>query len=297
LDQSKNPGWLSGVFVCAVTASSGYHALIRRAGLMQTYLNLIRHVMDKGVDRGDRTGTGTRSVFGYQMRFDLAEGFPMLTTKKLHLKSIIHELLWFLAGDTNIKYLKDHGVSIWDDWADVDGNLGPVYGYQWRSWPNPKGGSVDQISNLIAQIKKNPSSRRLIVSAWNPAQVDEMALPPCPCLFQFHVANGRLSCQLYQRSADIFLGVPFNIASYALLTMMVAQVCDLKPGEFIHTLGDAHLYTNHFEQAELQLTRAPRALPKMVLNPAVRDIFSLRFEDFTLEGYDSHPNIKAPIAV
>ena len=264
---------------------------------MQTYLNLIRHVMDKGVDRGDRTGTGTRSVFGYQMRFDLAEGFPMLTTKKLHLKSIVHELLWFLAGDTNIKYLKDHGVSIWDDWADANGNLGPVYGYQWRSWPNPKGGSVDQISNLIAQIKKNPSSRRLIVSAWNPAQVDEMALPPCHCLFQFHVANGRLSCQLYQRSADIFLGVPFNIASYALLTMMVAQVCDLKPGEFIHTLGDAHLYANHFEQAELQLTRTPRALPKMVLNPAIKDIFSFRFEDFTLEGYDAHPNIKAPIAV
>ena len=264
---------------------------------MQTYLNLIRHVMDKGVDRGDRTGTGTRSVFGYQMRFDLAEGFPMLTTKKLHLKSIVHELLWFLAGDTNIKYLKDHGVSIWDDWADADGNLGPVYGYQWRSWPNAKGGSVDQISNLIAQIKKNPSSRRLIVSAWNPAQVDEMALPPCHCLFQFQVANGRLSCQLYQRSADIFLGVPFNIASYALLTMMVAQVCDLKPGEFIHTLGDAHLYANHFEQAELQLTRTPRALPKMVLNPAIKDIFSFRFEDFTLEGYDAHPNIKAPIAV
>ena len=264
---------------------------------MQTYLNLIRHVMDKGVGRGDRTGTGTRSVFGYQMRFDLAEGFPMLTTKKLHLKSIVHELLWFLAGDTNIKYLKDHGVSIWDDWADADGNLGPVYGYQWRSWPNAKGGSVDQISNLIAQIKKNPSSRRLIVSAWNPAQVDEMALPPCHCLFQFQVANGRLSCQLYQRSADIFLGVPFNIASYALLTMMVAQVCDLKPGEFIHTLGDAHLYANHFEQAELQLTRTPRALPKMVLNPAIKDIFSFRFEDFTLEGYDAHPNIKAPIAV
>ncbi len=264
---------------------------------MQTYLNLIRHVMDKGVDRGDRTGTGTRAVFGYQMRFDLADGFPMLTTKKLHLKSIIHELLWFLAGDTNIKYLKDHGVSIWDDWADADGNLGPVYGYQWRSWPNPKGGSVDQIANLIAQIKKNPSSRRLIVSAWNPAQVDEMALPPCHCLFQFHVANGRLSCQLYQRSADIFLGVPFNIASYALLTMMVAQVCDLQPGEFIHTLGDAHLYANHFEQAELQLSRAPHALPKMVINPAVKDIFGFKFEDFMLEGYDAHPNIKAPIAV
>ncbi len=264
---------------------------------MQTYLNLLRHVMDTGVDRSDRTGTGTRAVFGYQMRFDLADGFPMLTTKKLHLKSIIHELLWFLAGDTNIKYLKDHGVSIWDDWADADGNLGPVYGYQWRSWPNPKGGSVDQIANLISQIKKNPSSRRLIVSAWNPAQVDEMALPPCHCLFQFHVAGGRLSCQLYQRSADIFLGVPFNIASYALLTMMAAQVCGLQPGEFIHTLGDAHLYANHFEQAELQLSRAPRALPQMVINPAVKDIFGFKFEDFTLEGYDAHPNIKAPIAV
>ncbi len=264
---------------------------------MQSYLNLLRHVMDKGVDRSDRTGTGTRGVFGYQTRYDLADGFPMLTTKKLHLKSIIHELLWFLAGDTNIKYLKDHGVSIWDDWADANGNLGPVYGYQWRSWPDPKGGSVDQIAKLIAQIKKNPASRRHIVSAWNPAQVDEMALPPCHCLFQFHVANGRLSCQLYQRSADIFLGVPFNIASYALLTMMVAQVCDLQPGEFIHTLGDAHLYANHFEQAELQLSRMPRALPRMVINPQVKDIFGFRFEDFTLEGYDPHPNIKAPIAV
>ena len=264
---------------------------------MQSYLKLLRHVMDKGVDRGDRTGTGTRGVFGYQTRYDLADGFPMLTTKKLHLKSIIHELLWFLAGDTNIKYLKDHGVSIWDDWADADGNLGPVYGYQWRSWPDPKGGSVDQIAKLIAQIKKNPASRRHIVSAWNPAQVDEMALPPCHCLFQFYVANGRLSCQLYQRSADIFLGVPFNIASYALLTMMVAQVCDLQPGEFIHTLGDAHLYANHFEQAELQLSRAPRGLPRMVINPQVKDIFSFQFEDFVLEGYDPHPNIKAPIAV
>ncbi len=253
--------------------------------------------MDTGVDRSDRTGTGTRGVFGYQMRYDLAVGFPLLTTKKLHLKSIIYELLWFLSGDTNIKYLKDHGVSIWDDWADADGNLGPVYGYQWRSWPNSKGGSVDQISNLIAQIQKNPSSRRLIVSAWNPAQVDEMALPPCHCLFQFHVANGRLSCQLYQRSADIFLGVPFNIASYALLTMMVAQVCDLEPGEFIHTLGDAHLYANHFDQAKLQLTREPRALPTMKINPDVKDIFGFKFEDFTLENYDAHPNIKAPIAV
>lgn len=264
---------------------------------MQIYLDLLQHVMDTGVDRSDRTGTGTRGVFGYQMRYDLAVGFPLLTTKKLHLKSIIYELLWFLSGDTNIKYLKDHGVSIWDDWADADGNLGPVYGYQWRSWPNSKGGSVDQISNLIAQIQKNPSSRRLIVSAWNPAQVDEMALPPCHCLFQFHVANGRLSCQLYQRSADIFLGVPFNIASYALLTMMVAQVCDLEPGEFIHTLGDAHLYANHFDQAKLQLTREPRALPTMKINPDVKDIFGFKFEDFTLENYDAHPNIKAPIAV
>ena len=264
---------------------------------MQTYLDLLRHVMETGVDRGDRTGTGTRAVFGYQMRFDLADGFPMLTTKKLHLKSIIHELLWFLAGDTNIKYLKDHGVSIWDNWADADGNLGPVYGYQWRSWPDGKGGKVDQIANLVAQIRKNPASRRLIVSAWNPAQVDEMALPPCHCLFQFHVANGKLSCQLYQRSADIFLGVPFNIASYVLLTMMVAQVCDLEPGEFIHTLGDAHLYANHFEQARLQLTREPKALPKMVINPAVKDIFGFTFEDFSLEGYEAHPNIKAPIAV
>ncbi len=264
---------------------------------MQIYLDLLQHVMDTGVDRSDRTGTGTRGVFGYQMRYDLADGFPLLTTKKLHLKSIIYELLWFLSGDTNIKYLKDHGVSIWDDWADADGNLGPVYGYQWRSWPNSKGGSVDQISNLIAQIQKNPSSRRLIVSAWNPAQVDEMALPPCHCLFQFHVANGRLSCQLYQRSADIFLGVPFNIASYALLTMMVAQVCDLEPGEFIHTLGDAHLYANHFDQAKLQMTREPRALPTMKINPEVKDIFGFKFEDFTLEKYDAHPNIKAPIAV
>jgi thymidylate synthase len=254
-------------------------------------------VLNTGIDRSDRTGTGTRGVFGYQMRFDLSEGFPLVTTKKLHVKSIIHELLWFLNGDTNIKYLKDNGVSIWDDWADQDGNLGPVYGYQWRSWPDPKGGSVDQIAKLIAQIKSNPHSRRHIVSAWNPAQVDDMALPPCHCLFQFFVSEGRLSCQLYQRSADIFLGVPFNIASYALLTMMVAQVCDLKPGEFIHTFGDAHLYANHFEQARLQLTREPRSLPTMILNPSVKDIFAFRFEDFTLEGYDPHPHIKAPVAV
>lgn len=264
---------------------------------MRAYHDLLRHVFDHGTDRGDRTGTGTRSVFGYQMRYDLADGFPLLTTKKLHVKSIIHELLWFLNGDTNIAYLKQNGVSIWDDWADADGNLGPVYGYQWRSWPNPKGGSVDQIANLIAQIKKNPSSRRLIVSAWNPAQVDEMALPPCHCLFQFYVANGKLSCQLYQRSADIFLGVPFNIASYALLTMMVAQVCDLRVGEFIHTLGDAHIYTNHFDQAKLQLTRQPRALPTMHLNAAVKDIFGFKYEDFELKDYAPDAHIKAAVAV
>ncbi len=264
---------------------------------MRAYHDLLRHVFEHGTDRGDRTGTGTRSVFGYQMRYDLNDGFPMLTTKKLHLKSIIHELLWFLNGDTNIAYLKENGVSIWDDWADADGNLGPVYGYQWRSWPDPKGGSVDQISNLIAQIKKNPSSRRLIVSAWNPAQVDEMALPPCHCLFQFYVANGKLSCQLYQRSADIFLGVPFNIASYALLTMMVAQVCDLEPGDFVHTLGDAHIYANHFEQAKLQLMRTPKALPVMRLNPDVKDIFGFKFSDFTLENYNPDPHIKADVAV
>ncbi len=264
---------------------------------MRAYLTLLQHVLDTGVDRGDRTGTGTRSVFGYQMRYNLGDGFPVLTTKKLHLKSIIYELLWFLAGDTNIKYLKDHGVSIWDDWADEKGELGPVYGYQWRSWPSPDGGSIDQISNLIDQIRNNPSSRRLIVSAWNPAQVDQMALPPCHCLFQFHVANGKLSCQLYQRSADIFLGVPFNIASYALLTMMVAQVCGLEAGEFIHTLGDAHIYSNHFEQAKLQLTRQPKTLPKMVINPQVKDIFSFKFEDFVLQGYEPDAHIKAPIAV
>jgi thymidylate synthase len=264
---------------------------------MRAYHDLLSHVFEHGTDRGDRTGTGTRSVFGYQMRYDLADGFPLLTTKKLHVKSIIHELLWFLNGDTNIAYLKQNGVSIWDDWADSDGNLGPVYGYQWRSWPNPKGGSVDQITNLITQIKKNPSSRRLIVSAWNPAQVDEMALPPCHCLFQFYVANGKLSCQLYQRSADIFLGVPFNIASYALLTLMVAQVCDLEPGEFIHTLGDAHIYSNHFEQAKLQLTREPKPLPTLKLNDSVRDIFSFKYEDFELSNYNPDPHIKADVAV
>ncbi|MBW9261905.1 MAG: thymidylate synthase [Candidatus Thiodiazotropha sp. (ex. Lucinisca nassula)] len=264
---------------------------------MQQYLDLMRHVRDFGVTKEDRTGTGTRSVFGYQMRFDLSQGFPLLTTKKLHLRSIIHELLWFLQGDTNIRYLKENGVSIWDDWADEEGNLGPVYGYQWRSWPTPGGGHVDQIAQLVEQIQANPDSRRLIVSAWNPAQVDAMALPPCHCLFQFYVAEGRLSCQLYQRSADVFLGVPFNIASYALLTMMVAQVTGLKPGDFVHTFGDAHLYLNHLDQVELQLSREPKALPRMSINPAVKDIFAFRFEDFELTDYDPHPHIKAPVAV
>jgi len=264
---------------------------------MQPYLDLMRHVLENGTQKGDRTGTGTLSVFGHQMRFDLAEGFPLVTTKKLHLRSIIHELLWFLKGDTNIAYLKENGVRIWDEWADENGDLGPVYGYQWRSWPNPQGGSVDQISQLIEQIKTNPDSRRLMVSAWNPALVDEMALPPCHALFQFYVADGRLSCQLYQRSADIFLGVPFNIASYALLTQMVAQVCGLKPGEFIHTLGDAHLYSNHLEQAREQLTREPLALPKLVLNPKVTDLFDFTFDDIAIEGYESHPHIKAQVAV
>lgn len=264
---------------------------------MQQYLDLMQHVLDHGTDKADRTGTGTRSVFGYQMRFNLADGFPVLTTKKLHLRSIIYELLWFLRGDTNIGYLHEHNVSIWDEWADADGNLGPVYGYQWRSWPAPDGRHIDQISNLLQQIKHNPDSRRLIVSAWNPALVDEMALPPCHALFQFYVVEGKLSCQLYQRSADIFLGVPFNIASYALLTMMVAQVCDLEPGEFIHTLGDAHLYSNHFEQAKLQLSRTPKKLPQMHLNPEVKDLFSFQFEDFTLTDYHPDAHIKAPVAV
>lgn len=264
---------------------------------MRTYLDLLQHVLDKGVDRGDRTGTGTRSVFGYQMRFNLEEGFPVLTTKKLHLRSIIHELLWFLKGDTNIAYLKENGVSIWDEWADENGDLGPVYGYQWRSWPAPDGRHIDQIANLLKMLHGNPNSRRLIVSAWNPALVDEMALPPCHCLFQFYVADGKLSCQLYQRSADIFLGVPFNIASYALLTMMIAQVTGLKPGEFVHTLGDAHIYANHFDQAREQLTRTPKKLPQMWINPDVKDLFAFRFEDFQLEGYEADPTIKAPIAV
>ena len=264
---------------------------------MQQYLDLLRRVRSEGVMRGDRTGTGTQSVFGHQMRFDLSEGFPCLTTKKLHLKSIIHELLWFLAGDTNIKYLKDHGVSIWDEWADENGELGPVYGHQWRSWPAPDGTTIDQISGVLKSIRENPNSRRHIVSAWNVADVDHMALPPCHCLFQFYVADGRLSCQLYQRSCDIFLGVPFNIASYALLTMMIAQVTDLKPGDFVHTLGDAHLYVNHLSQADEQLTREPRPLPEMWINPDVTDLFSFTFEDFELRNYDPHPHIKAPIAV
>ena len=265
---------------------------------MRQYLDLLRHVLDHGTDRSDRTCTGTRSVFGYQMRFDLSEGFPVTTTKKLHLKSIIHELLWFLKGDTNIKYLHEHGVTIWDEWADENGDLGPVYGKQWRSWPGGEDGKpIDQIRNLLSQLKKNPHSRRLIVSAWNPAEVDAMALPPCHCLFQFYVADGRLSCQLYQRSADIFLGVPFNIASYALLTMMVAQVSGLKPGDFVHTLGDAHLYSNHFEQAREQLQRTPKRLPRMWINPAVTDLFAFDYEDFRLEDYVADATIRAPIAV
>ena len=264
---------------------------------MQQYLDLMQHVLKHGVDKSDRTGTGTRSIFGYQMRFDLAKGFPVLTTKKLHLRSIIYELLWFLRGDTNIQYLHEHNVSIWDEWADANGDLGPVYGYQWRSWPAADGRHIDQISQLLTQIKNNPDSRRLIVSAWNPALVDEMALPPCHALFQFYVVNGKLSCQLYQRSADIFLGVPFNIASYALLTMMIAQVCNLQLGEFIHTFGDAHLYSNHFEQAKLQFTRTPKKLPIMNINPAVTDLFAFKFEDFELVGYEPDAHIKAPVAV
>lgn len=264
---------------------------------MQQYLDLLKHILEKGTDKSDRTGTGTRSVFGYQMRFDLAEGFPMVTTKKLHLRSIIHELLWFLKGETNIQYLKENGVSIWDEWADEQGELGPVYGKQWRSWQGADGKVHDQIRDLIDQIKKNPDSRRLIVSAWNVADLPKMALMPCHTLFQFYVADGKLSCQLYQRSADVFLGVPFNIASYALLTLMVAQVCDLKPGDFVHSFGDVHLYNNHFEQAELQLTRTPFPLPVMKINPQVKDIFSFKFDDFSLEGYQSHPAIKAPVAV
>jgi thymidylate synthase len=266
-------------------------------GTMKQYHDLMTHVLEHGVKKEDRTGTGTISVFGYQMRYDLQKGFPLMTTKKVHTKSIIHELLWFLKGDTNIKYLKDNGVSIWDEWADANGNLGPVYGYQWRSWPTAKGEHIDQITKVIEMIKKNPDSRRLIVSAWNVADIDNMKLPPCHAFFQFYVANGKLSCQLYQRSADIFLGVPFNIASYALLTMMVAQVCNLQPGEFVHTLGDAHLYTNHIEQAKLQLSRDFRPLPTLKINPEVKNIFDFKFEDFTIENYDPHPHIKATVAV
>ena len=273
---------------------------------MKQYLDLMRHVLDNGAQKHDRTGTGTISVFGYQMRFDLSEGFPLVTTKKLHLKSIIHELIWFLSGDTNIRYLKQNGVRIWDEWADAEGNLGPVYGYQWRSWPKPGGGHIDQIGQVIKQLKTNPDSRRIMVSAWNVADVEQMALPPCHSLFQFYVqppnaqkgeTRGKLSCQLYQRSADIFLGVPFNIASYALLTLMVAQVCDLDPGDFVHTLGDAHLYNNHLEQTRLQLSREPRPLPTMKINPEVKDIFGFKFEDFTLENYDPWPHIKGEVAV
>ncbi|HTO37778.1 MAG TPA: thymidylate synthase [Brumimicrobium sp.] len=264
---------------------------------MEQYHKLMQHILDNGVDRGDRTGTGTRSVFGYQMRFDLSKGFPVITTKKLHLRSIIHELLWFISGDTNIKYLKDNKVSIWDEWADEDGNLGPVYGHQWRSWPDGKGGTIDQIKVLVDGIKNSPESRRHIVSAWNVADIDKMALPPCHNMFQFYVADGKLSCQLYQRSADVFLGVPFNISSYALFTMMLAQVCGLEAGDFIHTFGDAHLYSNHFDQAKLQLSRELRPLPTMKINPDVKDIFSFKFEDFELVGYDPHPHIKAAVAI
>jgi thymidylate synthase len=264
---------------------------------MRQYLDLIQRILDEGVPKGDRTGTGTRSIFGHQMRFDLAEGFPLLTTKKMHLKSILYELLWFLRGETNVQYLKDHGVTIWDEWADAQGELGPIYGYQWRSWPGPNGESIDQISEVIEQIRSNPDSRRHIVSAWNVADVPAMALPPCHLLYQFYVADGRLSCQMYQRSADVFLGVPFNIASYALLTLMVAQVTGLAPGEFVHTFGDAHLYDNHLEQARLQLLREPRPLPTMWIDPAVESIFDFKYESFRLENYQPHPHIPAPIAV
>ncbi len=264
---------------------------------MEQYQHLLRHILNNGVRKADRTGTGTLSCFGYQMRFNLADGFPLLTTKKLHVKSIIHELLWFLQGDTNIKYLQENGVKIWDEWADAQGNPGPVYGYQWRNWPTPDGGHIDQIAKLVEMIKAKPDSRRLIVTAWNPADVDRMALPPCHCLFQFFVADGKLSCQLYQRSADTFLGVPFNIASYALLTLMVAQVCGLQPGEFVHSFGDVHLYLNHLEQAELQLTREPRPLPILRIDPSVKDIFAFRYEHFELLNYDPHPHIKAAVSV
>jgi thymidylate synthase len=274
-----------------------HQCLFAKSPNMEQYHRLLKHILENGNPKSDRTGTGTLSCFGYQMRFDLDEGFPMVTTKKLHLKSIIHELLWFLTGDTNIKYLKENGVRIWDEWADQNGNLGPVYGYQWRSWPTHDGRHVDQISQLVHTLKTNPDSRRMIVSAWNVAHIDQMALPPCHTLFQFYVAQGRLSCQLYQRSADVFLGVPFNIASYALLTLMLAQACDLEPGTFVHTFGDVHLYTNHLEQAQLQLSRQPRALPTMHLNPDVNDIFAFKYSDFELRNYDPHPHIKAEVAV
>ena len=264
---------------------------------MKQYHDLLAHILQNGRPKGDRTGTGTLSVFGYQMRFDLAEGFPLVTTKKLHLRSIIHELLWFLRGETNVQYLRENGVSIWDEWADANGELGPVYGRQWRNWPLPGGGHVDQITELLSQIRNNPDSRRLMVSAWNVAEIPQMALAPCHALFQFHVQDRRLSCQLYQRSADVFLGVPFNIASYALLTLMIAQVCDLEPGDFVHTFGDAHLYSNHLEQARLQLTRSPHPLPRMVIDPSVKDLFGFRYEHFTLEGYEADPHISAPVAV
>ena len=264
---------------------------------MKQYLDLLQHIKDHGVMKDDRTGTGTKSVFGYQMRFNLNDGFPLLTTKKVHLRSIIYELLWFISGSTNIKYLNDNKVTIWDEWADENGELGPVYGHQWRSWPTPDGGHIDQLANLMEQIRRNPDSRRLIISAWNVAEVDKMALPPCHTLFQFYVAEGRLSCQLYQRSADVFLGVPFNIASYALLTQMIAQCCDLQLGDFVHSFGDVHIYKNHFEQVDLQLSRTPRQLPVMKINPDVKDIFSFEYEDFQLEGYDPWPAIKAPVAV
>ena len=294
-----NPGiWTVDKGLPAVAAGCKLpHLRVAKTKPMRQYLDLMELILSRGAEKRDRTGTGTLSVFGHQMRFALNEGFPLLTTKKLHLKSIIYELLWFLAGDTNVKYLQDHGVRIWDEWADEGGNLGPVYGRQWRSWPARDGKTIDQIGNVIAMIKRNPDSRRLIVTAWNPADVEKMALPPCHCLFQFYVADGKLSCQLYQRSADVFLGVPFNIASYALLTMMVAQVTGYKAGDFIHTLGDAHLYLNHLEQARLQLSRAPRHLPAIRINPAVKDIFAFQYEDFAIEDYDPHPHIKAEVAV
>ncbi|SJN30627.1 Thymidylate synthase [Sphingobacterium sp. JB170] len=295
--------WLMFIFYVSLYAKS---FILSQYFVMKQYLDLLKHVYEHGVEKTDRTGTGTRSVFGYQMRFNLQEGFPLVTTKKLHLRSIIHELIWFLRGDTNIKYLKENKVSIWDEWADENGNLGPVYGSQWRSWPTPEGKDIDQISQIIDQIKNVPDSRRIIVSAWNVAEIENMALPPCHTLFQFYVAPAspekgqlkpRLSCQLYQRSADIFLGVPFNIASYALLTMMIAQVCDMEAGDFVHTLGDAHIYSNHFEQTELQLSRAPKALPTLKINPAINNIFAFEFEDFELQNYEPHPHIKAPVAV